>query len=40
MTMGKIKEKNQSKNDIKKIEIKRIRMKLKKNKSNDAFIVW
>jgi len=30
MTMGKIKEKNQSKND-KKIEIKRIRMKLKKN---------
>jgi hypothetical protein len=30
MTMGKIKEKNQSKNDIKKIEIKRIRMKLKK----------
>jgi hypothetical protein len=38
MTMGKIKEKNQSKND-KKIEIKRIRMKLKK-KSNDTFIVW
>jgi len=38
MTRGKIKEKNQSKND-KKIEIKIIRMKLKKN-SNDTLIVW